>query len=821
MRWCWDAARRRAALAAGLALLATLLLTGAARAVEGGSGTGGSGAAGSGEGLAGVAATARVGWGDDGLLRRAAWAPVEVRVAADRLVVGRIQVVADTPRGQVVLERPFEVSGGSEKLFRLVAPPAFGHRVTLVSGDVVLRVPVRWREPDGLVVGVAGPDVPAGPAPRVEALDVTGSWVAVDPAWLSTSARALSSLDTLVVDTATLAALDGVGRGAVATAVHDGLRLVVVPGDGSDPTVDALPVVPATFVGAGSGAALVPAETAFVTGPAASPSAASLPLGRGRVTLVTGDVGAAAAHVGLRADSPNRNAEGPVSRLVDQSRGAMEGATTSIPSAWWVAGFVGLFVVVAGPLNGLVLTWRGRRDLAWVTVPVITLVFVVGAFGTSRQFGDRAGVSGRLAWWQAGQGQELVVAAARTPGGGPVELRLPGGGWDVVGNSDGAAAVVRQDGGDVVATSVVDSFQRATVLGFRALDEGPPLDVEATLRGDVLVVEITNLAGRDLTDVRLHAATLERDLDDLAAGATTTVEVDTRGRLPERDPWAAFEVPRDVRGTPRQPDALRSLFAWAAFAGQPGSVWVSAAAGDPDDDGHARALGRVTTSLGDVVAVAATPTWEGDVVSPFAVGRDLLTPGFGEVWQQTPLMLEGETTAVLRYALPAGATDVAELVTSLDRGLFEGGAVRGAVEQVCREVEERDADGNLVAVHEECGAVAVEPPADMPRDCPPDAISCQQVGQEWVVCFEGGDCAAQQPAPLPGALGGRDGRLQLEIWDTRAATWVDLDLGLDATEDDGRFVDDHGEVLLRARGQFFPLDISARGIGARLAGGTA
>lgn len=799
--------------------------------------------------LEGVTVDAVVGWSSDVEPRSNAWTPLTATVSSERVVDGMLEFRSQTARGEQVHRAPIEVSGGAVKQLRHLAPPGFRHAVRMVRGDAATPSSSRAVQQGGgtrVVVGLLAASLPDGlPAVDLAPLDVDARWAAVDPTWLDHGARALASLDTLVLDGAALAALDEGRAAALRRAVGEGLRVVVVSdGDEVDePAVSAaLGAVPAN-VAAGEGGVLEPSGDAFVRrSDDDRPVAATLPFGRGRVTVAAGGAEAAVAHVAPRADAPGQTVEVGPTRVLDASRDALQGSVGGLPRLAWIAGFVGLFVLVVGPLNGAVLHRIGRRELAWVTVPVITLVFVGGAFATSRSFGDTAGVSARLAWWWGDDGSELVVAAARTAAGGEVDITLPGSGWDVYASGDGAPASVVPTADGVRTTTEVDGFQRSTVVGWRDVEDGPALALDATMDGDVLRVDVRNLTGRRLTAVRLHAATLSRELDDLPPDASTTVEVDTGGRLPTRDPWV--QVGFDEFGAVEQPEGLRDLARWGPLAGHPGTVWVSASAGD-DRPAPARALGRSTELVADLVAVGTAPEPSGSTVSPYLVQRDLFHVGFGDGWRPSPLALEGSGTAVVRFGLPA-ATGVgsSQLSWSLDRGVFDGMTGAGGGEglrTVCETIEEVGEDGEPVVVGEECIEVPVgevDPDdGDFPP-CPDDAVSCAFGPDGWEICFEGGRCEqgaageglageglagddpdeADDGVPAP-ELVELDGSIDFEAWDHVAGRWARLEAVVASGDAVTRLVDHDGVVLLRARGEFFPLDVSGRGLGLAAADG--
>lgn len=52
-----------------------------------------------------------------------------------------------------------------------------------------------------------------------------------------------------------------------------------------------------------------------------------------------------------------------------------------LPSIRLLAFWLVLYILLIGPVNYLVLRWKKRLHLAWITIPAITLVFSIGAFG--------------------------------------------------------------------------------------------------------------------------------------------------------------------------------------------------------------------------------------------------------------------------------------------------------------------------------------------------------------------------------------------------------------------------------------------------------
>jgi hypothetical protein len=69
----------------------------------------------------------------------------------------------------------------------------------------------------------------------------------------------------------------------------------------------------------------------------------------------------------------------------------------SYPSAIQICGFLGFYLIAVGPVNYLVLRRLKRRELAWVTIPGVVLVFSVGAYLTGYQLRGANAVLHRLA----------------------------------------------------------------------------------------------------------------------------------------------------------------------------------------------------------------------------------------------------------------------------------------------------------------------------------------------------------------------------------------------------------------------------------------
>jgi hypothetical protein len=617
--------------------------------------------------------------GYDGQGAPGAWVPVEVALQPARLAAGTLEVSVRTDGGRNAQERAVEVTAGSRKVFRFLVPAGtVGVRFSEEGRDPVgVRAPVR--QVGTWLAGVLGP-LPGGlPVLRHAQTGASGTWVAVDPAWVDLSPWALESLGALVLDRDGLAALSEQGRANLAVAVATGLDLVVVtdaggpvdleaaglpwqPVAGVVPAADgavALEAAPGTWTldaealdagGAGVVVAGTPAGLGRVVGVGAAPGVGALGRSEALWSLVAGPAASAVADSGWRVD---RN-PWQVGRLLQPEGGS------AAPSLPWLAAFMAVYVLVVGPVNGLLLARLRRRELAWVTVPIVTVIFTGAAFVGAVREQPEAGLAGRLAYWVDGVGAEAVIVGARSATPGDHRIELEGSGWiarSLVETEVGATLTVA-DG--VTVDVELAALQLGSVSARRPLSAAPPLAVEVLPVDGGLQVTVTNVSSRPVADVRLRSASLAKRVGDLAPGSSETVEVDTE-RLPV---MPAHGDPFDAMGQPTLPATMEAVLRGDVADGAPGMVWAIGSTDEPV--AGVRIDGRAPYDAGSLVAVGARVPAGGDTVSPFAVERELIAFG-QDLHRYAPMMVEGAGEAFLRFRLPPGA-EPGRLRSELDRG---------------------------------------------------------------------------------------------------------------------------------------------------------
>ncbi len=238
----------------------------------------------------------------------------------------------------------------------------------------------------------------------------------------------LRSFDCIIIndiDTSSLTPEQGV---ALENWVRQGGRLVVGGGSGAQHTVAGLPqsLLPITLqdsttlttlsalerFAATSGEQpegppiLVPGPFVAATGDVSSsrvlaaqqdlPLLLEMPLGRGYVDFVALDLSATPFDgwagttnfwsnlLGPSAIYPNWLPQDVSTRrqVADQMPYTLANLPMlDLPSTKGLALLLGVYILLVGPANYLILRWRKRLHWAWITIPLITLIFSAGAFG--------------------------------------------------------------------------------------------------------------------------------------------------------------------------------------------------------------------------------------------------------------------------------------------------------------------------------------------------------------------------------------------------------------------------------------------------------
>jgi hypothetical protein len=746
------------------------------------------------------------------------WTLVEVIASPAVPVAGQLDVRTEGPTGRAAATRDLEVAAGATKVVHLLLPPAEHVQVRFLpaGGDPVELRPGPGRHRGAVLVGGLGPAPPLPDPLATVGTDRAVRGVPVDPAILALGSRALEDLDALLVDQRQLAGLSDAERRTLESAVVAGLDLLVtVAPDGPDIALPWNPVEGVT--GDGRVVAITPSATAWPLTLADLGEeggeegdevvAAAVLAGRGRVvalasdgTLAPGSGGGArqATAVWQAVLQPRAELARELGSDEGEVGGRLFGGATSLPGARGAALFLLAFLVLVGPVNALVVRRLGRRELSWVTVPAIALVFTgVAAITTAGGEREPSPVL-RAAWWLDGVGQEVTAVALQSPGRGVQQVTFPGARDPMVHQPWGSTVGTSERLDDVTVLGAhLEALQAVTAVAWGRTTAAPPLAVTASLDGSGrLDVVVENTSAVALDGVRVKVATHEVAVGTLAAGEERDVTIDDLG---ESLPPGRFDQMQMLMDRPRPaadqgPAAAARLLAWSPLEGTPGTVWASGHTTDPLGLGTPQVDGGVE-DRGTFVAVGVVPdlTEATDGLPPHLVRRDLLRSDETWLpWRPDPLTIEGQEEVVLRFRLPE--PDVrGPLVSTLDRG--------GELEQAwvddpwgdgCFEVTEFDEAGEQLGETEErCGPEVA---------CPPGSTECGGDDRQVEACFEDGRCQLAVRTDRPEQVApDEDVHEGFEVYDHAAARWVPAREAFADGADTSRVLSPLGEVLVRAR----------------------
>ncbi|HEX2053732.1 MAG TPA: hypothetical protein VHJ78_08425 [Actinomycetota bacterium] len=472
--------------------------------------------------------------------------PISVTLEATRAIAADLQVASAAPDGtSLVRAIAVEVPAGGRKQFDLVVPAA---------ALPTPRLQVSVREPGetlasaqvelinagkDVLVGTTGDEIPGGiGGTRLEPSGQEMRAVKVPPEWLALGQGALQPLSYLILDSERARGLPAGEIRSIVNWVVGGGRLVVTT---RDPTT--LEWVPQSWRSEWTRDAAggwVPAQSG--AGRTLTSGALATPAGLGRLVVAPnsgpGDLAPVLAAVGPAPSSNSGRAELFGAPTVDfELLGALSATAGESVRLGWLVGFLVIYVVVAGPLNYVVLRRRGRKELAWLTIPLLALVFSGAAYGLARQ--TRGGLSVQQAnvvfATPEGHASQRTVTVASGTGG---QHRVDFGTRDAVepwgmsqnfdpfgGQASRRTQMVRLTGPGSQAILETSPFSAGVANGSLRSSPGY-LESDLVWDGKALAGEVTNRTGMDLTVALVAPGMREELVGRLAAGASKQVRVE-------------------------------------------------------------------------------------------------------------------------------------------------------------------------------------------------------------------------------------------------------------------------------------------------------
>lgn len=511
----------------------------------------------------GISLTMEVGF--DGYYKDGSWIPVTVHAAnSGDSVEGELQILVGENQTELLFATPISLPTQSEKQVTMyIHPPNLvsGLTLELVDNRGRLLTSVtesnlrRLNTPGLLYVVVSEETVDLDFLERVNGRATNAEVAFIDPSMLPDVPAALDSVNVLVLTNLDSGRLSAGQLDAITTWTESGGSLVVTGGvSGAQTTAAVADLLPVSISGSvtmadlpalrqpfdeafrDSGPYLV-TESSLRRGEALLlqdnlPLLARQSLGNGFVYFLALDPNVAPlldwtgnealwdeVASGVRISLPlwargfqnSYSAANAVTRL----------PTLSLPSWALIACFLGIYLLVIGPLNYLVLRRMRRRELAWITIPVLVLFFSGVAYLTGFIFADRVTTVAQMSivYGQAGaeSGRVHSVIGLYSPRRTAYDMSLEGdvlirpfernfgnfaGGGNVdavVRGSDVVLENVRVDVGGV-ETFVAEAYQPLPPVSGQVVMQvnGRSAELEITLQnnGDFLLEDAGLLIGR-------------------------------------------------------------------------------------------------------------------------------------------------------------------------------------------------------------------------------------------------------------------------------------------------------------------------------------
>ena len=517
--------------------------------------------------------------GFDGFYKRDQWVPITIELSNDGPAIdGVLRAVVGRPNEeQVVYETPIALPTQSQKrVTTFVYFPDFSTSLNVVlrEGNETIAqsriTDLSQVAPDAMLYGILS-DEPG----ELEFLErVTGDRQSAQVAFLELadlpdSASGWRALDVLVLNDVDTGRMSDVQKTALEAWVNGGGQLVVTGGASwQQNSVGVQGLLPVRLTGSESFADLPGLSSDFGEvyrddGPyvvttstlqdgqilyaeGSTPILAQRNLGRGNVFFLALDPKTAP----LRDWDANEAFWEVIVRDSQQlpfwATGVKESflirdavrnlSALALPSAWLLLCFLSLYVLAIGPINYFVLKRMGRRELAWVTIPALIIIFSLGSILTGFRTRGNEVIMNQLSVVHGQIDGDLASTQSTlglySPRRATYDLTLPpealvrplqddfGGGnnanFDTIERSTNVTVTDVRVDVSATETFVIDTFQPLPNISgevtLRVDSSGASLEIAVTNNSDITLENPAIVFGNELID-----------LDDLEPGDSATV----------------------------------------------------------------------------------------------------------------------------------------------------------------------------------------------------------------------------------------------------------------------------------------------------------
>jgi hypothetical protein len=516
-----------------------------------------------------------------GHARLGTWMAIEVALENDGPpIVGELRL-AGGAQGRTRFGISVDLPTGSRKSYVLhVQPPSFGDRIEValvVNGNPLAtrKIAFTLHDPTQLLVGIVADQ----PGRLVGEINLATTQNALPPATVTLTAEDLperveawAALDRLIWQDVDAARLNPDQLTALRGWLAGGGRLVIVGGTAGPAALTGFPdailpyrptatiEAPASALSALLGS--IPAAAGEVTALAGASGpgralatsgdrviAAELGYGNGAVDLIGFDptlpqiADSKAGEALWRGLVPPRGGGGPV---VGGDDSQLVNAVATLPSLALppIGGLIVLlfgYILLIGPVNYLVLRRLDRREWAWLTMPVLIVVFAFGSYGFGAALRGSEVLVNEVAIIRGAadteEGLGTVYVGIFSPNRATYQVRVPGGALlsasitsEMGGGPDqGAGSLDLLQGDPSRIRDLAVGFGSLRTIRADAPATVPRLSADLRLENGRLVGTIRNGSDRLLQRVAIVLGGSLAVVGDISPGAGAKVDLIVRG----------------------------------------------------------------------------------------------------------------------------------------------------------------------------------------------------------------------------------------------------------------------------------------------------
>ncbi len=243
-----------------------------------------------------------------------------------------------------------------------------------------------------------------------------------------------------------------------------------------------------------------------------------------------------------------------------------------LPSIGWLGGLLGVYLLLVGPVNYFVLRrWR-KLAWGWVTIPILTLLFSVGAFAFAYQLRGGDVILNKISVITLGQAEPMqTYVGVFSPERSTFSLRFKGlaliaplslemNPFGAPATASAAAEIVEGEPTEVRGVQV----NQFAMQGFAAESPAPEnwsIESDLTIEGDRIRGTLVNRTSQDLIDPVIVLGNRLSRLESLTAGQSRTVDQNSVTGSGEQFPYSlyTFTGPTGPTGPSRELQVRQQL----------------------------------------------------------------------------------------------------------------------------------------------------------------------------------------------------------------------------------------------------------------------